>query len=336
MTDSRNTRTSIIVVAFHGKRWIPGCVASIDETMERREHLYLVDNSGNDGCLPDAMRNCELTIPVTPRPMGFAEANNFALERIDTRLPCICFLNQDTLCRPGWLERCVELLDSEPQIGAVTPVLYQFGWEALNPNFLACARRNPQLAKDLSRQCRAADRDAFYAVPDIPAAAMVVRSDVLRQTGPFDPIFGSYYEDFDLCLRIRQAGFDVGVCGAAEVAHYDSVTDEDPADPRTRRRHRLILRNRAILNVRQTSGSRTGALLRSLLQEYPRQLARTLLRRPGRKAARSILSAAGSLIRLAPRLVSRSRDDAAREAAFQAFRERFRTEPDRAYSATGS
>lgn len=320
------SRTAIIVIAWHGQRWIPGCIASVDDSMEREEHLYLVDNSGNGDCIPQSVRNCRYEVLRTGSSLGFAAANNFALPHVDPALPYVCFLNQDTLCRPGWLERCVEVLDRNPQIGAVSPMLYAFGWGTLNPNFAACVREVPELTRDCDRgpACR-----PFCRVSEIPAAAMVVRAAVLREVGPFDPIFGSYYEDYDLCLRIRQAGYDVGVCPLGEVAHYDSVTDEDLRQPATRRRHQLILRNRAILKIRRSRGPRLLALAGVLGIDLPRHLVRALLKRTGHKSVRSIFAAWGSLVRLSPRLVSAAYDDKCRLQQLLEFRQQFQADHQR-------
>jgi GT2 family glycosyltransferase len=314
------TRTAIIVVAYHGKRWIPDCVASVDETMERREHLYVVDNSGNQGCIPETVNHCHYTVLKTDRPLGFAEANNFALRRLQSPVDYVCFLNQDTLCRPGWLERCVDVMDEDRSIGAVTPVLSSFGWQEPNFNFRACAQANSSLMDDLNRA--EPSRDS-HIVQEIPAAAMVVRSAVLWQTGAFDPIFGSYYEDFDLCRRIREAGSSIGVCVKSHVAHYDSVTDEDLNDARTRNRHMLILRNRAILKIRSSQDHRLAACASCFGLYLPKHLIRSVLRMRGRKSVRSVAGAMLSLLRLTPRLLSQPVDSRLWQTEVDEFREQF-------------
>jgi N-acetylglucosaminyl-diphospho-decaprenol L-rhamnosyltransferase len=313
-------RTAIIVVAYHGQRWIPDCVASLSESMERREHLCLVDNSGNGDAIPQSVENCDYTILKTPEPMGFAPANNFALERLSKPYEFICLLNQDTLCRPGWLERCLEVMDANPDIGMISPVHHSFGWADLNPNFRSCAEGSAPLMADLTHEVPRSDH---HPVSYVPAAAVVVRSSVLWQTGPFDSVFGSYYEDYDLCRRVRAAGYSVAVCPQAHIAHYDSVTDESLRDRRTRRKHMLILRNRAVLRIRDCKGSRLLEWLRVMGIAMPRQLILTLLRRPGHKAVRSILGATGSLIALAPRLVNTTLDQRLWQSQLHQFRERF-------------
>jgi GT2 family glycosyltransferase len=48
---------------------------------------------------------------------------------------------------------------------------------------------------------------------------MFVRADVFRAVGGFDETFFLYYEDVDLCERIRRAGYSVLYTPLAEVSH---------------------------------------------------------------------------------------------------------------------
>lgn len=317
--------TSIIVVGYHGKDWIRPCLESLVESFETPEHVVLLDNSGNEGAIPEILENCRYDVPKTDRPLGFAEANNFALEVLDSPERYICFLNQDTLSRPGWIQRCAELLDERPDIGAISPMLYSFGWKEWNPNFYACMRANPELIAAIEAK---KELEPYYDAPNVPAAAMVIRGGVLEKVGPFDPIFGSYYEDFDLCCRVRAAGYKVGVCTAAEVAHYDSITDEHVNNAKNRKRHKLILRNKSILNVREAGERRFGALVRQFGSVFPRQLFRRVFRRPGSKPIRSILPAYASLLGLSWRLLSQQRDQGISKTFFENFSRQFRSAPE--------
>ncbi|MGB0578229.1 MAG: glycosyltransferase family 2 protein [Limisphaerales bacterium] len=315
-----NPSTSIIVVGYHGKEWIKPCLDSLVESFEQPEHVCLVDNSGNEGAIPETLDGCRYTLLKTDQPLGFAEANNFALEELDAPERYICFLNQDTLSRPGWIQRCAELLDENPEIGAVTPMLFAFGWELMNPNFYACMKANPELLElvDAGQELK-----PYYEVPNIPAAAMVIRSSVLAKVGPFDPVFGSYFEDFDLCCRVRQAGYQVGVCTTAEVAHYDSITDAHINNARNRRRQMLILRNKSIMDLREAGTARFVPLCRQFVSVFPRQLFRRLLGRPGAKSLRAIIKAYAGLLALSWRLLSAKRDHSISQSFFQRFGERF-------------
>jgi hypothetical protein len=57
------------------------------------------------------------------------------------------------------------------------------------------------------------------AVDWVSGACMVVRRDVMEAVGAFDERFFLYWEDTDLCRRIRDAGWKVVYVPRAEVIH---------------------------------------------------------------------------------------------------------------------
>jgi len=188
-------------------------------------------------------------------------------------------------------------------IAAVTPMTKTYDWQNWDPYFMECACKSKAFASDFDK---GSELTQFYETPVIPAAAMVVRRDVLDAVGPFDPVFGSYYEDYDLCHRIRAAGFKVGVCTTGTVAHFSgSATTTQAAE---RRRARWVTRNRVIFGQRVTQESRWLALLKHFFLVFPRGVARSLLRRPMAKPLLPYLKAHKDLLGLLPRLTSEKRD----------------------------
>ena len=61
-------------------------------------------------------------------------------------------------------------------------------------------------------------------VSAVTGACMAVRTDLFARLGGFDRAFPVNYNDVDLCLRARQAGFDVVVEGSAVLTHHESFT----------------------------------------------------------------------------------------------------------------
>ena len=49
--------------------------------------------------------------------------------------------------------------------------------------------------------------------------AVLLRAEFLRQVGVFDERYFMYYEDVDLCRRLRRSGFDVKLVPAAKAVH---------------------------------------------------------------------------------------------------------------------
>jgi GT2 family glycosyltransferase len=242
--------------------------------------------------------------------MPFSEANNYALINGGMGSEYVCFLNQDTISREDWLSACLEVMNQDEQIGAVIPLIENYEGTAWDEAFVTCARANPDLYARVQQGVEVSFHHlpAFIEVPEITAAAMVVRTEALKKAGPFDPIYGSYYEDYDLCRRIAAAGYKVGICTRGRVGHYGgSVTTDKKA---YRRRARWICRNRVIYAARWKWSRRSVGFVRYIIWEAPRNLARSVV---GRSSIplRSFLQAHFNLVPLLPRLISERRDRSA-------------------------
>ncbi|MFO1092543.1 MAG: glycosyltransferase family 2 protein [Planctomycetaceae bacterium] len=146
----------------------------------------------------------------------------------------------------------------------------------------------------------------FYDVPQVSAAALVVRTSALEQAGPFDPIFGSYYEDYDLCRRLRAAGYRVGICSRGVVYHYNGSSTTTAAAQS--KRMRQIIRNRAIHRIRSSSHGRVRTVLNQFIRVLPWNAARGLARTPSSQPVGVQLAAHYDLMRILDRLVFEDRD----------------------------
>lgn len=297
-------RITVVVVAYHGERWLAPCLGTLGRASRERVHLLLVDNSGNNNAIPADCPQFDYTVVSTPQPLGFAEANNFALTLLaKSSAEAICFLNQDTQSEPGWLDACMACFDHDPQLGAVAPLLRTYDNTDWDQGFYDCARAAPDFLRAIGSGEPLAE---CYHVPRVTAAAMLVRTGVLLDVGPFDPIFGSYYEDYDLCRRIREAGHRIGIAGQATVCHYaGSATTSEQA---RRKRMRQIIRNRAILRFREAGNKRWSEVLRYATGTFPYNLCRSLLRTSSSQPLRVQLDANWDLLLQWKRLLSAKHD----------------------------
>ncbi|MFO1096461.1 MAG: glycosyltransferase, partial [Planctomycetaceae bacterium] len=116
-------RTIVIVAAYHADAWLPACVRSLAESWNPHDRLLLIDNSGNSQLESAAKAIPGTYVLATPRPLGFAEANNFGLVQGGVSGDYVCFLNQDTRSGAGWLDACVSCLAARPDVGGVLPLL---------------------------------------------------------------------------------------------------------------------------------------------------------------------------------------------------------------------
>lgn len=229
---------SIIVVSYNTRDLLRACLRSAFEGLQRsglRGVVWVVDNASADG-------SAEMTRAEFPQAhvianaenRGFAAANNQAIAESDARH--VMLLNSDAEVRGDALGILVRALDERPKVGAVgARLVYADG------TFQHSAFRFPGFAQILldffplhhrlldSRingryPRRLYDGTEPFAVDHPLGAALMVRSETIRQIGPLDDGFFMYCEEIDWCWRVHKAGWDVLCVPAAEVMHHGAQT----------------------------------------------------------------------------------------------------------------
>ena len=301
-----DTATTVYIIGYDGDRWLPDCVATLRKASTKRVSLVLIDNYKNPGLEQLDLNGFDVRVVKTPRRMGFADAHNFGVVAAPPHTSTAVMLNQDTLSRPSWLDDCVRCFEDDPQLGALSPSIRTYDWQEWDAAFLTCASDSNQF----DPQHLESDRDSKpYYVPVITGAAMMVRTEAMIAHGLFDPIFGSYYEDYDFCRRLARNSWRNAICPTAFIGHFSGSATSTPEAEQ--RRKRLIQRNRVIEALRLASPNRSAALLRHLLTKLPRNLARGLMRTPSSQPVSVTMGAHWDLLRLLPRVLNTQRDEQA-------------------------
>ncbi len=156
-------------------------------------------------------------------PFNFSAINNFGAAAAKGEL--LLLLNNDVEARSdGWLRELVAQA-SQPGVGAVGALLYYpddtvqhagviIGLGGFAGHSHKYARRGA--SGYMFRQATVNNLSA------VTAACMMLPAAVYRQVGGLDEGFAVAYNDVDLCLRIRQAGYRILFTPYAELTHYES------------------------------------------------------------------------------------------------------------------
>lgn len=306
--------TTVYVIGYDGDRWLPECVASLRAASTGTIALVLIDNYKNP-CLESLdLSGFDAQVVKTPRRMGFADAHNFGVVAAPPQTTTAVMLNQDTRSHPGWLDAGRRCFDNDPKLGVLSPMIRTYDGDDWDAAFVSCVKECQEFD---TAQTQPAIDEAHHSVPLVTGAAMMVRTAPMLEHGLFDPIFGSYYEDYDFCRRLARAGWHAGFCPAAMIGHYSGSATTTPAAER--RRERLIQRNRIIEKLRLADPSRGTALLKHILTRFPHNLARGLARTPSSQPIGVTLGAHCDLLKLAPRLLNTTRDQQTWRAYLQSI-----------------
>jgi N-acetylglucosaminyl-diphospho-decaprenol L-rhamnosyltransferase len=161
-------------------------------------------------------RNPPLRLLENSTPKGFAANHNaaFALSRAEY----FCVLNPDVRLPADPFPRLLDCLGDET-LGVVAP-------KVLGPNGAIedSARAFPTplsiLAKGLGLRGDPGAPPAGISYPDwVAGMFMLFPRASFERAGGFDEAYFLYYEDVDLCARLRKLGYRVGYCADTSIVH---------------------------------------------------------------------------------------------------------------------
>ncbi len=214
--------TSITAVVLHysGIELTLDCLGSLQACGWPSLQICVVDNASADRG-GDAVREAFPGVQVitSDTNLGYAGGNNLGIEAaLAGPAEAVLILNNDTLVEPGAVDALVHAL--EPGVGAVAPLLTfaddpDVIWSA-GGAFDARKVRHGRMTgyrEPTSAAGPARDTERFTG------AAVLIRREVLETVGRFDDDLYFLYEDVDLSLRIRKAGWHIRFTPDAVVRH---------------------------------------------------------------------------------------------------------------------
>jgi GT2 family glycosyltransferase len=234
---------SVIVPAFN--RWhytnaaLRALAASRDPAIEME--VIVVDDGSTDPTAEllaacDGVRTIRLD-----RNGGFVAASNAGAAAARGRY--LHFLNNDAIVTPGWLAPLVETLELNASVAAaVSQLRYADGTLAEAGGVIWRDGRGSNYGRgDSPGDWRyASARDVDYG----SAASLMVRATAFAQAGGFAPEFApAFYEDADLCFRLRERGGRVVYQPRSVVYHAEGISYGSNARPDARA---LQERNRSV------------------------------------------------------------------------------------------
>lgn len=197
---------SVVIVGYHSEADLPGCMESIRAQVEE---IIVVDNSPQQAVLPKGVRY----LPQS-RNLGFASAANIGAKNSKGKF--LLFLNPDTVIQLGAVKEGVEYLLENPSVGIAglslrdkegVPEILSFGKE-------------PALWHLMTRKLLPAVYPTYpLAVDWVSGGALLISRENFEKINGFDEDFFLYWEDVDLCRRVRDIGLQIVLLPMAKVTH---------------------------------------------------------------------------------------------------------------------
>ncbi len=199
--------------------------------------LIVIDNSQT---LPFKLTNkYEKNISII-RPgsnTGFSGGNNIGMrEALRRGADYILLINDDTTILPDMIKNLKAVLERDEKIGVVSPKIYfskghEFHKDRYSKDELgkvlwfAGGKTDWDNAKSVHRGIDEIDKGQYDSTEKIDFATgccMMIKREVIEQVGVFDEKYFLYYEDDDLCLRIKNKGYQIFYVPSAIMFHENA------------------------------------------------------------------------------------------------------------------
>lgn len=223
---------SIIIVNYHTTSLVVDCIKSIKEHTGKISYEIIVIDNCSDKCFSSTIKSRfpldDIKCIALSENLGFGKANNKGFEVARGRY-LLC-LNPDTLLINNAVEILFDFMEKHPAVGACGANLFD---AEMNPT-LSFKRLLPSvwwefhvLTFHVFEKIKYAGNSEFnhtdtaMDVGYITGADLMMRKDVVDLTGGFHSDFFMYYEETDLCKRIKVLGYRIMNVPQAKIQHLE-------------------------------------------------------------------------------------------------------------------
>ncbi len=228
---------AIIIINFNSSEFTLQCVESVREktASEINFQIIIVDNNSAPTDFINLKNNLPkedyITLHRSCINTGFGGGNMFGTQYAEANY--LLFLNNDTLFLNDCLGKLVTYMDENPEIGVSTAQNFDEN-NKLTPSF----DHNKGLRRLLfgrsflekSNPKRYPNRKKEYVHPTevdwVNGAFMFFRKDAFEVVGGFDTTIFLYWEEMDICHRLRKSGYKISLFPEGKILHYIGASTE--------------------------------------------------------------------------------------------------------------
>ena len=217
---------SFILVAYESGDLLLGAPQSIDRSRDLATaagyavEVIVVDNASNDGAIGRAQRAFpDVRVIGNTTNRGFAAASNQAFAHARGRY--VCTLNPDAEVDERFVIEAVRCLDDHPRIALLAPVGRWTGSDGERYSSSAgdLPKIDPPTLLLRLRTQESPSPTGIDRVRYVWGTGLILRRDAAQRDRFFAERWFLFGEEFELCDRLRSAGWEIAAYDAVRIAH---------------------------------------------------------------------------------------------------------------------
>jgi len=202
-------KVSVLVISYNRQALLRRAIEALEQSEARKTFdVFVVDNGSTDGSQQLEGEYPGARFIRIPRNFGLTKAMNVGVRGSEGEY--VFFLHEDTEVFPDTVRILTQVLDTQPEVGAVCPLLVDDE-----------GRPAPQLGRFPPDDTWEPAEPGTDPMPvDYPrGAALMMRRSSLTAIRQIDERYGQFGSDADLCFQIGRAGKQILLAPAARARH---------------------------------------------------------------------------------------------------------------------
>lgn len=218
---------SVLIPTRYGGSLLRKCVRSLVENGPSGLHLIIVADGEPDltGLFEGLSGNQTLEVERVNPSKGFCHAVNRGLTKV--RYDWVQLLNDDAFVKPGWFQPLIEATKGH-HIAAVAPLILQDKPGDIVDSAGDTVHRWGRIRKRYRGKAANSVPPKIHSVLACGGCAGFFRVSALSQVGGWDENLIAYFDDIDVSLRLREAGWEIVCQPASVVVHLGGQSYGSP------------------------------------------------------------------------------------------------------------
>lgn len=277
---------AISLLNFNGKKNTLDCLKSLENVRVDNFELSIivVDNASSDGSVEEIKRYISgvkygaIKLIENKENLGFSGGQNVAIKyALESGADFVLVLNNDTYVDPGFLLELLEVADKDLGVGILVPKIYFAPGFEYHKDRYSQKERGKVLwyaggkidwanVVGYHKGVDEVDKGQLDDVEETELATgccMLVRKEAINEVGMFDDRHYLYYEDADLCMRMKKKNFKVVYVPKSIIWHKNAGSAGGSG---SKLQDYYITRNRLLFGMRYAPIKAKFALFRESLK----------------------------------------------------------------------
>jgi GT2 family glycosyltransferase len=213
---------SIVMLTYNQLDDTKICVESLfKHTQDINFELIFVDNGSTKDKTKEYLeelkaQHSNIKTIYNDENLGFACANNQGIEISEGEY--VLLLNNDVILSDGWLDKLLLALKSDKKTGMIVPCTnHASGRQKV---VFEANVEDDDLIQEYAKNTLVKKAGSWISVDRVIGFCMLIKREVLFKVGVLDEMFGpGGYEDYDYCMRIKQAGYNIVIAEDTFIFH---------------------------------------------------------------------------------------------------------------------